>query len=58
MKTVKAKIIRVVPGERCDIYMYEDIETAECRTVPCWCLDDFALFPSDAVDPQTRHIKS
>lgn len=57
MKTVKAKIIRVVPGERCDIYMYEDIETAECRTVPCWCLDDFALFPSDAVDPQTRHIK-
>ena len=58
MKTIKARIIRIVPGERCDIYMYEDVEAGECRMVPCWCLDDFAIFPSDAVDPQTQHLRA
>lgn len=57
MKTIKARIIRIVPSERCDIYMYEDVEAGECRAVPCWCLDDFALFPSDALDPQTQHLR-
>lgn len=58
MKTIKARIIRIVPGERCDIYVYEDVESGECRMVPCWCLDDFALFPGDAVDPQTQHLRA
>ena len=37
-------------------YRFEDVETRELGTVPCWCLDNFVLF-EDALLDQEGHLR-
>lgn len=56
MIKINAKIIRVNANGSNDSYVYENLHTHACLSVPCWCLDDFVLFPSELINPSTGHL--
>lgn len=57
MKAITSKIIAVKINGHDDMYVYSN-EKHGSQTVPCWCLDDFVLFPDDLLDETTGHLKA